>query len=271
MELAEFSITGKTAVVTGASRGIGQGIALTLAEAGVDLCIAARSKQELESLAAEIQKLGRKCLVAVTDVSKQEDIERMAKTALAGLGRVDILVNNAGAMVPKPLVPIPGFNPPTGDDLPGFFEPMSNQEWHRVMDVNLTAAMMAMRAFGPHFLERKQGRVINITSVNAAKSARFRVSYDASKAALAAFTRSMAVEWARHNITVNAIGPGYVETELTKSQLQDERMGKRILSEIPMRRLGTAREMGLLAVFLASPAAAYITGQTVYIDGGYLA
>jgi NAD(P)-dependent dehydrogenase (short-subunit alcohol dehydrogenase family) len=271
MELAEFSIVGRKAVVTGASRGIGRGIALVLAEAGADVCIAARSKAELDALATEIRELGRKCVVAVTDVSKQEDIDRLAKTALAGLGHVDILVNNAGAMVPKPLVPIPGFSPSAASELPGFFEPMSNEEWRRVMDVNLTAAMMAMRALGPHFLERKQGRVINITSVNAAKAARFRVSYDASKAALSAFTRSMAVEWARHNITVNAIGPGYVETEMTRSQLQDERMGKRIMSEIPMRRLGTEREIGLLAVFLASPAAAYITGQTVYIDGGYLA
>ncbi len=269
--LPEFSIAGKKAVITGASRGIGRGIAVTLAEAGVDLCIAARGKPELEALAAEIRKMGRDCVIAATDISKEEDVERLAKTALAGLGRVDILVNNAGAMVPKPLVPIPGFNPPTAGDIPGFFEPTSNQEWQRVLDVNLTAAMMTMRAFGPHLLQRKEGRVINISSVDAAKSSRFRVSYVASKAALCAFTRAMAVEWARHGITVNAVGPGYVETELTRTQLENQRMRDRILSEIPMRRLGTAREMGLLVAFLASPAAAYITGQTLYIDGGFLA
>lgn len=271
MTLPDFSIAGKKAVVTGASRGIGRGIALTLAEAGVDLCIAARGKAELETLAAEIRKMGRTCVVAATDIAKQEDVERLARTAFAGLGHVDILVNNAGAMVPKPLVPIPGFNPPSAAGIPGFFEPTSNEEWHRVLDVNLTAAMMTMRAFGPHFLQRKEGRVINISSVDAAKSSHFRVSYVASKAALCAFTRAMAVEWARHGITVNAIGPGYVETELTRTQLEDERMRQRILSEIPMRRLGTAREMGLLVAFLASPAAAYITGQTLYIDGGFLA
>lgn len=269
--LPEFSIAGAGAVVTGAGRGIGRAIALAFAEAGADLCLAARSAEALESVAAGVRALGRRCIAVPTDVTQERDVDELARRAVAGLGKVDILVNNAGVMAVKPVAPLPGFAPPTAGDLPGFFERVSVAEWDRVLDTNLKGAFLCMRAIGPHMIERRQGRVINISSTASVKSGRFMASYDASKAALSQLTRSLAVEWARYNLTVSAIGAGYVHTELNDAAMQDERLRSRILSEVPLRRLGSEREVALLAVYLASPAAAYLTGQTVYLDGGLLA
>ncbi len=271
MSLPEFSIAGKTALVTGASRGIGRTIALTLAQAGCDLCIAARSEQALEEVAAQIRALGRRCVATRMDVTSERDVEAMARAALDGLGRVDILVNNAGVAVVKPLVPLPGFNPPTAKDLPNFFAPASVEEWEQAMNTNLRSAFLCMRALGPHMIERREGRVISISSVNAVKAGSYRFTYDVSKAGLSQLTRSIAVEWARYGVTVNAIGAGYVHTELTGVQMRDERIRSKLLAQIPLRRLATEREVALLVAYLASPAAAYMTGQTVFLDGGMLA
>lgn len=271
MALPEFNITGQKAVVTGASRGIGRVIALAFAEAGVDLCLAARSADALEDVARKVRARGARCIAVPTDVTSEQDVERMARRALDELGEVHILVNNAGAMIVKPLVPLPGFNPGTAGALPDFFEPMSLKEWHQVLDTNLKGAFLCMRALGPHMIEKKRGTVINIASTAAVKSGRYMSSYDTSKGALAQLTRSMAVEWARYGITVNGIGPGYIHTELNDIAMRDERLKSRILSEIPLRRLGAEREVALLAVYLASPAARYMTGQTVFLDGGLLA
>ena len=269
--LPEFSIAGKTAVITGASQGLGRGIAQVFAEAGVDLCIAARSLEKLNEAATDLRRHGHKCIPVQADITNAADVERLAATAIQELGHVDILINNAGIGVFKPMIPLPGFNPATGKDLPNFFSPTSEEEWFRVLNTNLTGAFFCMRALGPHMLERKQGRIINISSANAAKAGRYRFSYDASKAALSMLTRSMAVEWARYNINVTAIGSGYVETELIADNMADPRLKEKLLSEIPMRRLGSEREVGLLAAYLASPASAWLTGQTVYLDGGILA
>ena len=271
MTLPEFSIEGLSAIVTGASGGIGRGIALVLAEAGVDLCLAARNEGALKKVAAEVRALGRTCLAVRTDVTIEADVDRMARRAIDELGKVDILVNNAGIAVVKPLVPLPGFKPATAEGLPDFFEPYSGAEWDQVLDTNLKGAFLCMRAVGPHMIERRQGRVINISSVNAVKSARYRFTYDVSKAGLSQLTRSIAVEWARYNITINAVAPGYVDTKLTEIMMQDERLRSRTLSEIPLGRLATEREVGLLTVYLASPAAAFMTGQTVFLEGGVLA
>ncbi len=271
MTLPELSIAGSTAVVTGASRGIGRSIALTLAEAGVDLCLAARNEEALEEVAGQVRALGRHCLPVRTDITREADVEAMARRAIAELGHVDILVNNAGVAVVKPMVPLPGFSPPTAQELPNFFEPTSIAEWDRAIDTNLKGAFLCMRALGPHMIERRSGRVINISSINAVKTGSYRFTYDVSKAGLAQLTRSIAVEWARYGITVNAVGAGYVHTELTEIQMRDERIRSKILAQVPLRRLATEREVALLVAYLASPAAAYMTGQTVFLDGGMLA
>lgn len=271
MMLRELSIEGATAIVTGASRGIGKGIALAFAEAGVDLCLAARNEKDLESVAGRVRALGRRCLAVRTDVTREDDVGRMAARAVEELGQVDILVNNAGLVVVKPMVPLPGFKPPNAEQLPNFFARTSLDEWRRVLDTNLMGAFLCMRALGPHMIERRKGKIINISSVNAVKAARYRFSYDVSKAGLSQLTRSLAVEWARYGINVNAIGGGYVHTDLNDLAMRDERQRSRLLSGIPLRRLATEREMALLAVYLASPASDYMTGQTVFLDGGALA
>ncbi len=268
MALTDFSIEGMTAIVTGASRGIGKGIALLLAEAGVDLCIAARSEAPLEETASEIRALGRRCTAVVTDITNEQAVARMAQRALAELGMVDLLVNNAGLAVVKPLVPLPGFNPPTADSFPGFFEPYSLAEWSQVMDTNLTGAFLCMRALGPHMIERRTGRVVNISSVNAIRAGRYRFTYDVSKSGLCQLSRSIAVEWARFGVNVNAIAAGFVDTELTRVSMEDERLRARLMANIPLRRLASERDVALTVAYLASPAAAYMTGQTIFLDGG---
>ncbi|MCH8284000.1 MAG: SDR family oxidoreductase [Chloroflexi bacterium] len=271
MNLPEFSIEGSTAIVTGASRGIGRSIALVLAEAGADVGIAARSEAPLHEVAAQVRDLGRKCVAVPTDITKEEDVARLVSSVIDGLGRVDILVNNAGIAIVKPMVPLPGFKPAGAAELPGFFEPTSVAEWDQVMDTNLKGAFLCMRAVGPHMIERGSGKVVTIASVNAVKAARYRFTYDVSKAGLAQLTRSMAVEWARHGINVNAVGAGWVQTELNELLMSDERQRKRLLSEIPLRRFASEREVALLVVYLASPASDFLTGQTVFLDGGSLA
>ncbi len=266
--LPEFSIEDKSAIVTGASRGIGRVIALTLAEAGVDICLVARNRDELLAVAAEARSFGHKAIAIPTDVTDEASVEAMAQTALKELGHVDILVNNAGIAVVKPLIPLPGLNPSTADNFPGFFEPYSVDEWNQVMDVNLKGAFLCTRAVGPHMLERSAGKVINISSVNSEKAGRYRFTYDTSKAALNRMTKSIAVEWARHGVQVNAICAAYVDTDLIRVAMEDQRLKTRILSEIPMRRLAEAREVGLLTAFLSSSAADFITGTCVFLDGG---
>ncbi|MEE9285789.1 MAG: SDR family NAD(P)-dependent oxidoreductase [Dehalococcoidia bacterium] len=271
MTLPEFSIEGASAIVTGASRGIGKGIALVLAEAGVDVCVAARSEGPLNDVAAQVRALGRKCVAVPTDITKEQDVDRMVRRAIDALGAVDILVNNAGIAVVKPMVPLPGFSPSGAEELPNFFEPTSVAEWDQVLDTNLKGAFLCMRAVGPHMIQRGRGKVITISSVNAVKAARYRFSYDVSKAGLAQLTRSMAVEWARYKINVNAIGAGWVQTELNELLMRDQRQRNRLLAEVPLRRFATEREVALLTAYLASSAADYLTGQTIFLDGGILA
>ena len=266
--LPEFSIEGKKAIVTGAGRGIGKAIALTLAEAGVDLCLAARSRDEIDAVAEEIRGMGRRAAAIPTDITDEASVAAMVDGALSELGGTDVLVNNAGIAVVKPLVPLPGLKPATADNFPGFFEPYTLEEWAQVMDVNLRGAFLCMRAVGPHMLERGSGKVVNISSINADRAGRYRFTYDTSKAALNRMTKSVAVEWARHGVQVNAICATYVDTDLIRVSMEDERLRSKILSEIPMRRLAEAREVGLLTAFLSSAASDFMTGACVYLDGG---
>ena len=266
--LPEFSIEGKKAIVTGAGRGIGKAIALTLAEAGVDVCVAARSRDELDAVADEIRAMGRRAAAIPTDITDEASVAAMVDGALRELGEIDVLVNNAGIAVVKPLVPLPGLKPATADSFPGFFEPYTSEEWSQVMDVNLRGAFFCMRAVGPHMLERGSGKVVNISSINAERAGRYRFTYDTSKAALNRMTKSIAVEWARHGVQVNAICATYVDTDLIRVSMEDERLRLKILAEIPMRRLADAREVGLVTAFLSSSASDFMTGACVFLDGG---
>ena len=272
MTAREFSLTDKAAVVTGAGRGIGRGIALALAEAGADVAVVARTAKEIEQVAEEIRQLDRKSVSYPTDVTDSNAVDEMIERILADFGKIDIFVNNAGMGLHKPIVSINSSKKAVqkngGANL---ITRVSDEEWSRVVNLNMTSAFFCARAVGPHMIQRGKGKIINISSYAGARGRANNTSYNASKGGLNMFTRSLALEWARYNINVNGIGPGYIHTDLTARLFEDANLKERLLKVIPLKRPGTPREIGLLAVYLASDAANYITGQTIFIDGGMLA
>ncbi len=272
MVLQDFSVEGKVAIVTGSGRGIGKAIALVLAEAGADVTVTARTAEQVEQTAAEIRRLGRKALVMPMDVTNEDQVNEVAARTVAELGRIDILINNAGMSGGmRPVVFIPGIKFPgwevAGDE---WDKPITLEWWHRVMDTNLTSAFLFARAVGPHMLRQKKGKVINISSNSAELGTPYHSVYCVSKAALSAFTRCLASEWAPFNICVNAIGPGATKTEMMEMHLKDPVFAKLIVDAIPEGRIAESREIALLALYLASEASNFISGETIYIDGGQL-
>ena len=250
---------------------MGEAIALTLAEAGADIVAVDILEKELEKIPGEVQKFGRKCLAINADVTKTEQVEEIVNKAISQMGKVDILVNNVGIAIAKPLVLLPDFKPRGAESIPGFDSPTSDEEWHKLMDTNVTSAFLCCRAVGAHMMSRRSGKIINITSIEGARGAPYHLLYTTSKAALNMFTKSLALEWARYNINVNAIGPGFFETPMTARDHEDPQRKQMLIKSIPMRRIGDLRELGLLAVYLASDASNYMTGQTLYLDGGITA
>lgn len=249
-----LSLDGRVAVITGASRGLGQAAAWALAEAGCDLALLARSSEDLEAAARQIEaEHRRKVLIVPTDVTDEGSVEEAASMVIAAFGRVDVLVNNAGVAHVSPLLEL------QLDDL------------RRVLDVNVVGTMLCCRAFGAHMVAQRKGAVVNMASVAGLAGEPDLTAYCASKGAIVALTKALAVEWARHGVTVNAIAPGYFRTDLNKAALDDPRVGPKIVSHIPLRRVGQPEELGPLIVYLASDAAQYMTGSVVVIDGGQTA
>jgi len=255
MESNLFSLSGKTALVTGGGRGIGLAIAKGMAEHGADVAIVARSKEQLEATARQIQAdTGRKIRPFPFDLGRIEGIDEFFESVIAETNDIDILVNCAGTTIRGPA------------------EDVDLKTWNQVIEVNLTSAFVLSQAFCRH---RKQsgraGRIINIGSLTCHGARPTTAAYASSKGGLLMLTKTLAVEWAKYNINVNAIGPGYIATELTEPLRTDEDFNKWVLSKTPLARWGRPDDLIGTAVLLASPAGEFITGQIIYVDGGWLA
>ncbi|HEY7142768.1 MAG TPA: SDR family NAD(P)-dependent oxidoreductase [Streptosporangiaceae bacterium] len=246
-----FDLTGKNAFVTGASRGIGQAIAVALAEAGADVALVARSADGLAETAADITALGRKAFVLPADVTSQPVVADAAAAAIDALGWVDIVVNNAG-----------------GSNFMVGFRDLRLSGWDKIMRLNLDSAVYTCHAFAGHLLERQQGSVINVASVAGVMASPFLGPYGAAKAGLISLTKTLAAEWGGEGIRVNALCPGWTATDLNRNLWEDPEAGPATVASVPMRRWGRAEEMAGPAVFLASAASSYMTGQVLLVDGG---
>lgn len=268
--LKEYGLENKVAIVTGAGRGIGKAIALALAEAGADITVAARTVEQIEQTAEEIRKLGRRALVVLADVTKRDQVQNVVEQTGSQFGKIDILVNNAGMGILKPIAFTPGMKLEGWHVADSWDTPLTEEEWHQVINTNLTSAFLFAQAVGPHMLKQKKGKFINISSNSAELAPPYFSAYCVSKAGLSMFTRCLATEWAPYNICVNAVGPGSVLTELSTPVLDDPERKEFILKSIPLGRMGETREIALLVVYLASEASNFLTGQTLYIDGGQL-
>lgn len=250
MQNSWFELTGRIALITGGGRGIGRTIASALARAGADVAIASRSRAELEETATELAATGRQIFPVTADMADEGSIRAMVESVAARFGQIDILVNNAGI---------------EGE---GAVVEMEVERWDRVMEVNLRGPMLCCKHVGPLMIARQRGKVINVASVFASRVARRMGPYAASKAALVQLTRTLALEWVRHNIQVNALCPGYFLTRMNEQFFQSD-AGQRLVSKLPIGRLGQLEELEGAVVFLASDATSYMTGTTLYVDGGH--
>ena len=258
--ISEYKLEGKVALITGAARGIGKGIAEVLAEAGADIALNALTPQYLMDVAEQLAvRTGRRIIPYIADVTRSEQVEDLFARVMKDFGQLDILVNNLGDHIHKPLVPIPG--------QPG--EPVTDEEIKKVVDINLISAILCTRAVGPHFLQRCSGKIITISSFAALRARPNQTLYAAAKSALWGFTRSLALEWASYGIQVNAISPGFFPDIVTMGEEGYRNAMQRWRTWVPMGREGRIREVGLLALYLASKASDYMTGQMLFLDGGF--
>ncbi|HXH13357.1 MAG TPA: SDR family oxidoreductase [Alphaproteobacteria bacterium] len=252
MVFERFGLAGKVAIVTGAGRGVGREMALALARAGADVVVSARTPKELEGTINAVRQVGRRGLAVPVDVTDSGAVNRLVDRVVLDLGSVDILVNNAGGEF--------GANKPVTSIL--------DQEWEQVLHTNLTGAFYCTRAVGRHMLGRGWGRVINVACVYGVRGSINHAAYAAAKGGLLQFTQALALEWARQGITVNALGLGWFEGQ-GELATQPETV-ERLQRAIPGRRLGHPSDLASALVYLASDASRYLTGQTIWLDGGIL-
>jgi NAD(P)-dependent dehydrogenase (short-subunit alcohol dehydrogenase family) len=245
-------LKGKIAVVIGGTQGIGRAIALGLAEAGANVIASSRSAEGVSEMAAELESRGSKTLRLVSDVADRNSLQILHDAVIAEFGQIDVLVNSAGITQRIPTLDCP------------------EEIWNNIMDVNLNGTLRACQIFGKSMLARGAGRIINIASLSTFVAFRDVAAYGASKAAVGALTRSLAVEWSASGVLVNAIAPGIFPTSLNRNILDSPR-GQELLQRVPMQRFGLVEELVSTAVYLASDASSYTTGQIIIVDGGQLA
>ncbi len=253
MAYSQLELNGKVAVVVGGTSGIGRAIAHGFAQAGADVIPTSRRQEQVESTAREIEELGRRSLRVTSDVSDRASLEHVLHEAVQAFGKVDILVNSAGRTKRAPTI--------------SFLE----EDWQAIIDTNLTGTLRACQVFGKHMLDRESGSIINIASLSTFVALNEVAAYSASKAAVGSLTKSLAVEWSRLGVRVNAIAPGVFRTALNTKLLDETERGREFLIRTPMKRFGNVEELAGAAIFLASDAASFVSGEIIAVDGGFLA
>ena len=252
-EKTGVSLEGKSAVVIGGTSGIGRALALGLANAGADVAPSARRQEQVDETAAEIEAIGKKSLRVASDVADRASLEALLAAAIQAFGRVDILINCAGKTKRAPTLDFP------------------EEVWDDIIETNLTGTLRGCQVFGRHMLERGYGRIINIASLSTFVALYEVAAYAASKAAVASLTKSLAIEWSKHGVNVNAIAPGVFRTPLNSGLLDGTERGREFKLRTPLGRFGNVEELAGAAIYLASDSASYVTGEILVVDGGFLA